>query len=317
MSKEKSAPAAAPPVTTTQRSLRGLGVAVVGYLAAFGLLAAALLKLAGAATDVNTWLIGLLPAAVGIACALSSTADVRQYTVRLIAAAAMLPIFLLFWASSAVDEGAAVQAAWPMATWLWMTLAALLHAAAFVAMILVAGRLLTRVAAVAGVVAVAADELLRRLGALPVPAHVQGANTWRAELPTAEPARRHELLLRLNATTRSVHVQETLRTAGAKPQDANEADMRALGEAAFDPARPEAQAVFNVARQTTIIDAARLAQTPWPGDAVAWASFDAEGWVTLACAVVTRSGWRWEPALFGRNRWVDRRSNEEHATGAA
>ena len=110
MSKEKSAPAATPPVTTTQRSLRGLGVAVVGYLAAFGLLAAALLKLTGAATDVITWLIGLLPAAEGIACALSSTADVRQYTARLLAAAAMLPILLRFWASSAADERAAVPA---------------------------------------------------------------------------------------------------------------------------------------------------------------------------------------------------------------
>ena len=76
--------------------------------------------------------------------------------------------------------------------------------------------------------------------------------------------------------------------------------MRAPGEAAFDPALPEAQMIFNVARQTTMIDAARLAQTPWPGDPSAWAGYDAEGWVTLACAAVTRSGWRWQPAPFGR-----------------
>ena len=300
MSDDKTAPTAATAATSSQRSLHGLGLAVASYLTAFGLLMAATLKFTGAATDGFTWLICLLPAAVGAAAALSSTADVRQYTVRLLAVAAMLPILLLFWASSAAEDRAAVPALWPLATWMWATATALLHACAFVAMIMAAGSLLTRAAPAAGVAPVAADELLRRLRALPLPAHVQGASTWHAELPTAEPERRHELLLRLRAATRSVHVQETLRAAGAKPQDANEADMRSLGEAAFDPARPEAQAVFNVARQTTMIDAARLAQTPWPGDAAAWAGLDAEGWVTLACAVVTRSGWRWQPALFGR-----------------
>ena len=245
MSDDNKAPTATPAATTTQRSLHGLGVAVASYLTAFGLLMAATLKLAGAATDALTWLICLLPAIVGAAAALSSTADSRQYTARLLAAAAMLPVLLLFWASSAAEERAAAPALWPLATWPWVTLTALLHAGAFVVMIMVAGRLLTRVAAVAGVAPVAADELL----------------------------------LRLSAATHSVHVQESLRAAGAKPQDASDADMRAPGEAAFDPAR--------------------LAQTPWPGDAAAWASDDAEGCVTLACAVVTRSGWRWQPALFG------------------
>ena len=110
MSDDNTAPAAAPAVTTAQRSRHGLGAAVASYLTAFGLRGVAMLRLTGAATDVMTWLICLLPAAVGIAAALSSTADSRQYTARLLAAAAMLPILLRFWASSAADERAAVPA---------------------------------------------------------------------------------------------------------------------------------------------------------------------------------------------------------------
>lgn len=96
MSDDNKAPTATPAATTTQRGLHGLGVAVASYLTAFGLLMAATLKLAGAATDALTLLMCLLPAVVGFAAALSSTADSRQYTARLLAAAAMLPVLLLF-----------------------------------------------------------------------------------------------------------------------------------------------------------------------------------------------------------------------------
>ena len=172
MSDDNKAPIAPPAATTTRRSLHGLGAAVASYLTAFGLLVAVMLKLTGAATDALTWLVCLLPAIVGAAAALSGTADSRQYTARLLAAAAMLPVLLLFWASSAAEERAAAPALWPLATWPWVTLTALLHAGAFVVMIMVAGRLLTRVAAVAGVAPVAADELLLRLSAATHSVHV-------------------------------------------------------------------------------------------------------------------------------------------------
>ncbi len=61
MSGDKTAPTATMAVTTTQRSLRGLGAAVASYLTAFALRMAATLKFTGAATDVLTWLMCPLP----------------------------------------------------------------------------------------------------------------------------------------------------------------------------------------------------------------------------------------------------------------
>jgi hypothetical protein len=166
-------------------------------------------------------------------------------------------------------------------------------------MILLAASLLTFVAAANGAAQVSRDELLRRLQALAWASVVDG-DTVHVQLPTSDAARMHHLRLRVETGTGLVHVQETLSATAARPHDASEADMRGMGSPAFDPTRPEANSIFQRMRQTTMIDSQRLSQTPWPADAAAWASYDAEGLVTLACAVVIRSGWGWQPALFGR-----------------
>jgi hypothetical protein len=123
------------------------------------------------------------------------------------------------------------------------------------------------------------------------------------KLHPPDPARSHGVFMRLDTTRRCVHVAERLGAAGATPQDADEASLRRVGDPLLDAARPQAQRVWGMTRQATLIDPHRLAALMqlMAARGVARAAtdataLDAEGTLTLLCAVVTTSGWDWSPA---------------------
>src|SRR6185295_5004480 len=109
----------------------------------------------------------------------------------------------------------------------------------------------------------------------------------------------------------TVRVRERVGASGAKPRSAEEASMRSAGDSAVDPTRPEAQRISSRSAQAQMIDPARLQATrlvlsegradPAP-DTLAASVRDPDALVVLLCAVVTRSGWAWQPLLFGGAR---------------
>jgi hypothetical protein len=123
----------------------------------------------------------------------------------------------------------------------------------------------------------------------------------------AEDARRsHHVLLKLDTVRREVRVRERTGAAGARPITAEEASMRSPGDPFYDPLRPKAKRIWGKTAQTTQIDKQRLAgvQLQFRGQRAELAadyaaSLDGEGMVTVLCALVTRSGWRWQPVFFG------------------
>jgi hypothetical protein len=105
-------------------------------------------------------------------------------------------------------------------------------------------------------------------------------------------------------------VRERLGASGAAPRDADEAGMRGIGEATIDRTRPAAQRISSRVAQTSMTDPARLQGTrlvlrdgtaePSPQ---ALTTKNPDEPVTLLCALVTRSGYAWQPLLgLGRSR---------------
>ena len=100
-----------------------------------------------------------------------------------------------------------------------------------------------------------------------------------------------------------------LPVSGAAPRNADEASMRGIGDLAADPTRPDAQRISSRVAQASMIDPARLEATrlvlrdgkaePAPQ---ALTTANADDLVILLCALVTRSGYAWQPKLFGRGR---------------
>ena len=159
---------------------------------------------------------------------------------------------------------------------------------------------------------------------------------WALELrDPAQPAREHRVLLEVDPAAGSVTVRERLAAHGAAPRTAAEASMRAPGEDAFDPARPRAQVLGSRVAQTTVVEPGDLVRVrlQWAADGgVAAAELppvagraspaaapdaapdavpdavpdaapdglrdEAQAWLTLLAAVVTRSGYRWQPTMF-------------------
>jgi hypothetical protein len=289
------------------RSCRVLGAAAVAYLILFSGVVG--LWLEGYAGSVATadGLVLALPALLGLVLAMTSTGDPRQYVARVLAAMMFAPILLLFWATSfAPALHSSAQPVWPFAL-----AAAVGHAGAFVATILLGGVLLTRVPALRGSSVLAAADLRARLLALDglTPATTAVGDdadgvlvAWHA---ASGEERRHEIRLSIDAARRRVRVRERLVAAGAAPATAADASLRAPGEDRFDPARPRAQAVSGVTWQTTLIDPARLGELLPVVDARVLppaAAGDGEALVTLLCALVTRSGWDWRPEFLARQR---------------
>lgn len=198
----------------------------------------------------------------------------------------------------------------PPARWPLLAGLAAAHALAFVALIAWAGSHLTRVAALQGAPVASADELRARLLSLaqPVgPFAITAVDGSAALLVDASPCprRRHHITLRLDAGRVLVH--EKLGVAGDAPQDADEASLRGPGDDLVDAARPDAQQLWSTTLQATMVLPSLLAAVPLrlhtcqaelpPGYT---AALDGEGVLTALCAVVTRSGWLWQPRLLGR-----------------
>jgi len=82
--------------------------------------------------------------------------------------------------------------------------------------------------------------------------------------------------------------------------------MRTLGAPICDPARPEAQKISSRVAQATMIDPARLQAIRLllrdgiaepPPQALGATAADPDAVITLLCALVTRSGYAWQPLL--------------------
>lgn len=262
------------------------------------------LKSCGAALTAVPTAICFLPAALCGALAFTSTEDFEQYLMRLGACAMFTPVLLLFWASSDDSQERSM--------WMVGVAAGVLHLAAFAGSIYYFGTRLTRVPASADVAAVDLETLRARLSAIggthaPFDTQVSASGELTASyrFVSGEP-RKHLALLTFDAEHHAVRVRERLSENLARPKDESERSMRSFGDKAFDPTRPDANYVSASVAQTTRIKPDRLSAVPLqmagPSASVPSAfaaELDGEGMLTVLCAVVTRSGWHWQPAFFG------------------
>lgn len=203
-------------------------------------------------------------------------------------------------------EAAAIEAS---PRWPFFVGAALAHTLVFVALTFWGGRWTTRVDAETGASVVNAVALRTRLASFAASPH---ASLLLAEtddgcvvidLPVGA-LRSHRITLALDEARREVHVAERIGAFGARPRDAAEASLRGTMDAAFDPARPQADRLWQTTWQATLIDPVRLAAVPLrplglhaelpPAHA---AALDGEAVLIALCALVTRSGWHWQPHL--------------------
>ena len=310
------------PGTPRMAALGRVAVFAVVQLALMGAAAWAWLDIAGAARGPMEAALCAAPALLALGLACTSQADRQQYVARLLACAAMLPILLRMWAGSqdALPAGAPAQSALlARQPWLFFSAFGVAHAIIFVGAIFWLAAAVTRVDALAGSAPVAAPLLVQRLRSLSaagvpfVLAQGEPAGEWIAALRQPEGQQRsHWVILRIDEATHTVRVRERLGAREATPRDADEASLRGIGEPAFDPTRPDAQRLWSWQAQTTMIDPACLATTrlvlrdgeaqPAP-EATSAAAIDPDAVITLLCALVTRSGYAWQPLIgLGRSR---------------
>jgi hypothetical protein len=260
------------------------------------------------------------PALVTAALGFTSQNDRHQYVARVLAAAMMLPVLLMMWAVSHELPGPGLPA-WGEAVSVFGFM--LLHIAGFAALIWQLSSLTTRIEAEARTTPVSARVLAARLQSLVQTLGEQGApwscsagevaGEWRIDSHCAfaqgedgdgralEP-RFHRVLLNLRPGAREVQVRERLGADNAAPVNADEASLRSGGDEWFDPSRPQAQRVWQRTWQTTMVQPDRLAAVRLQllGDqaqAERHAAADATAMVTLLAALVTRSGWSWQPVM--------------------
>jgi len=212
------------------------------------------------------------------------------------------------------QDDLAPAAAEPVASWPFFAAMATLQALVFVALIAWAGSHTTRVPALRSAAMATPYELRARLLSLARPTGpfditeltADGSPALRVDV-SPSPRRTHHITLRIDAHRGRVLVHEKLGINGDAPQDADEASMRGPGDDLVDAARPDAQMVWSSTRQATTVLPSRLAAVPLqlqsrhadlPSDYAA--SLDGEGVLTALCALVTRSGWHWQPRLLGR-----------------
>ena len=296
-------------VAPQNRRLRVMGALATLYLIAVGVVTWSWLRWFGVDPTPVISVVCALPAILGALLARSSTVDERQYVARVLACMMFTPALLLFWATSLdPDAGAAARPIWPFATSL-----VVVHALCFVGAIFWGGSALTAVAPMPGAAVVSAADLRTRLISLnsttSVPFEVamgaDGADVVVSYRHGAEARRSHHVLLNLHEGRREVRVRERLGSAGARPITADEASMRGPADPFFDPTRPQAKRIWGKTAQTTQIEPSRLAAVPlqFKGQATLLppefaAPLDGEGMVTVLCALVIRSGWRWQPEFF-------------------
>jgi len=198
-----------------------------------------------------------------------------------------------------------------IAQWPFYSTAGAVHLLFFVGLILWGGSALTQVPALSGSAAVAADVLNERLCSLArsserVIVSNPDADSVLFEVRVGQ-RRSHKIALRLDEARHAVQVEERLAANAAAPIDDDEASMGDFGESAFDATRPDAQRVWSSTWQATMIEPKRLAGVPLQlqaSRALLPASYldslDGEGVLTVLCAVVTRSGWHWQPRLLAQ-----------------
>ena len=290
------------------RRSRTVAWLAVAYLMLFGALLWLWLDRSGVQASWLDTTICFAPAVVGVVLGRTSTADQKQYIARILACVSFLPILLLFWGTS-LDPALPMpeRLVWPFAVG-----AALGHAVAFVGLIFWGGSYVTAVPAAVGVTPASADDLRARLLSLnqagaPFDVASQAVGEVLVSLRFARGGSRgHQLMLKFDSKRHLVKVREKLTASMARPGSEDEASMQGPAETYFDPTRPNASHVSGTTLQTSTIDPQRLAALPLrlfgqtvelPDDFAA--SLDANGMVTLLCAVVTRSGWGWQPVFFG------------------
>jgi hypothetical protein len=187
------------------------------------------------------------------------------------------------------------------------------HVFVFVALIAWGGAHTTHVPALRGAAMATPDELRARLLSLARPAGpfditeltMDGSPALRVDVSPSL-RRTHYITLHIDARRGWVRVHEKLGINGDAPQHANEASLRDAGDDWNDPARPDADELWSATLQTTMVEPSRLATVPLqlqsrhadlPADYAM--KLDGEGVLTALCALVTRSGWRWQPRLLG------------------
>lgn len=272
------------------RDLRALGLGIAAALTVFG----GVIYLWGSERGAVAAAVCAAPALLALALSATSQAERDQYTARLAAAALMPPVGLLMWASAG-----------PASAALLIALAFAL-AAAFCGAIVVFARQACAIGAAPGVARVPASTLALRLRSLPLGSAPATDADLAFELEY-DAQRSHRVLLVIDERAGAVHVRERLGARAAAPRDAAEASLRRLGDAAFDPARPDAALVGSAVAQATPIEPAALhaVRLAWSADGQTVAGADrvagdSRALVTLLAAVVTRSGYAWRPRLFGR-----------------
>ncbi|MEO8297498.1 MAG: hypothetical protein ABI574_06770 [Burkholderiales bacterium] len=302
-------------------SLRDAALIAVAHTALAGTVAWYWLTLIGAQRSGLDLAWCAAPAVLAVGLSLTSQADRQQYVARLLACGVMLPILLMMWAGSQDPVGdAAVHAApaapplrWLIQPWVFFSAFAVGNVLLLLAAIWWLAAAVTRVEAVAGAGRVGQARLGQRLQSLVaagVPFDVAAGaqpGQWRLtlRLPATE-GRSHAVTLDIDEPAGQVFVRERLGLHDAAPRNADEASLRSLGDASFDPARPDAQRIAGRSIQTTMIDPTKLAavRLDLTDDLVRLpdaAPTEPEAIVTLLCALVTRSGYAWQPVL-GRQR---------------
>ncbi len=278
------------------RGMNPLGAVAISaalWLGAFG----GALAWALGADPIET--IGCFVPALAVALlGLTSQVDRRQYVARLFAAGMFGSIGLLMWSSSHDHAG----------LWLLGFLAVLV--VVFLLWLLWLARFTTRIRPMPGAQPCAGEALVRRLGSLRLPgwhvgaAKLVGPGRWQMDVTTNGEARSHRIALAIDERRREVGVREYLGASGAAPRDRNERSMRGPGDPYFDPTRPDAQRVWARTWQATMVVPEELAaaRIEFSREGLARAELSeavADRAVTLLAAIVTRSGFAWQPRLLG------------------
>ena len=244
------------------------------------------------------------PAVVTAALACTSRTDRNQYVVRLMAAAAMLPVLLMMWASS--EETLAGPRAVALAVLCFLAL----HVVGFALLVWHLAWLTTRLEA-GPAAPVPADLLAQRLQALLAAspewrlAPGEAAHEWLVDSTEASAERSHRVLLNIDETRREVQVRERESVTGAAPRNASEASMRTIGDERVDAARPDAQRVWARRLMATILAPERVAATALRIEAghaqlVGRIGGESESLLHVLAALITRSGYAWQPVMMLR-----------------
>jgi hypothetical protein len=164
----------------------------------------------------------------------------------------------------------------------------------------------TRIDPAPGVMPAGMDALQKRVASLvaaigPVCAmHATRPDQWMLYLSEPEAGgRAHRVRLDIDQRRHTVAVREFVSASGAPPRTADEASMRGPGDHWFDPARPDARAIWSRTWQATMIEPQQLERAARELDRDRIEQpVTGEKLVTLLAAVMARSGYAWRPRIL-------------------